>query len=91
MMTVSASSKDNVVELISNKLKEQGLRHSSLKLHFVGFEAPVGTSFFINNQKEPMKVPSCGYYISPYDGERYMNIFNLKFTSDFMGDIYFII
>lgn len=91
MMTISASSDENIVDLISEKLNEQGWKNSGIKLHFVGFEAPVGTSFFINDQKDAIKVPSCGYFISPFNGERYMNIFNLKFVSGFNGDIYFII
>ena len=91
MMTISASSNDNIVDLISEKLNKQGWKNSDIRLDFVGFEAPAGTSFFINDQKDAIKVPSCGYFISPFNGERYMKIFNLKFVSGFNGDIYFII
>lgn len=90
-MTISASSNDNIVDIISEKLNKQGWKNSDIRLDFVGFEAPAGTSFFINDQKDAIKVPSCGYFISPYNGERYMKIFNLKFVSGFNGDIYFII
>lgn len=45
MITVSASSEDNVVELINERLNEQGWKNKNLKLHFVGFEAPAGTEF----------------------------------------------
>lgn len=91
MITVSATNKDNIVQLISKRLNEQGWKNSNLKLHFVGFEAPAGTEFYLNNQKDAMKVPSCGKFVSPYNGERYMNIFNLTFKNGFNGDIYFII
>lgn len=91
MINISATKEDNVVDLISKKLNEQGWKNSNLKLHFVGFEAPAGTKFYLNNQKDPIKVPRSGNFISPYDGERYMNIFNLKFESGFTGDIYYII
>lgn len=91
MITISASSEDNVVELINKRLNEQGWKSKNLKLHFVGFEAAAGTEFYLNDQKDTMKVPSCGQFISPYNGERYMNIFNLKFKDGFNGDIYYII
>ena len=46
-----------------------------------------GTEFKIN--KNPMKVPSNGYFISPYDGERYLNIYSLTFDNGCSGlDIY---
>lgn len=91
MITVSASNNDNIVDLISQRLNEQGWKNNNLKLHFVGFEAPAGTRFYLNNQKDAIKVPKGGKFITPYNGERYMNIFNLKFESDFNGDIYYII
>ena len=91
MMNISSSSEENIVEIISKKLNEQGWKNSGIKLHFFGFEAPAGTAFYINDQKDAIKVPSCGYFISPFNGDRYMNIFNLKFLGGFNGDIYFIV
>ena len=91
MITVSAGGNDNIVDLIRKRLNEQGLKNYKVNLDFVGFAAPKGTEFYLNNQKDTIKVPSCGYFITPYNGERYMKIFNLKFPNGFNGDIYYIV
>lgn len=49
MMNISATSEDNVVDLISDKLNEQGWKNHKLKLHFIGFEASSGTEFYLND------------------------------------------
>ena len=90
MSTIIADADENVVELIANELKEEGYKFSKLKLSFVGFEAPAGTAFFLNNQEKPMKVPSSGKFVTPYNGEQGMAITSLKFATGFTGDIYYI-
>lgn len=91
MMSILANPDENVVKIISDKLKEQGYRHSDLTLQFVGFEAAAGTAFYLNDQKDVMRVPTSGRFISPFNGERYMKIKNLTFPAGFVGDIYYII
>lgn len=91
MSTVSAGADENVVDLIAKELKEEGYRFNKLKLSFIGFEAAAGTAFYLNNQEKPIKVPKSGSFITPYNGERYMQIHTLKFAAGFTGDIYYIV
>lgn len=83
---------ENVVELIAQHLREQGqVKTGKLVLDFVGFEGAAGTTFTLNNQKDKMKIPNSGHFITPYDGEKYMKISSLIFDNAFDGDIYYII
>lgn len=91
MYSGGASANENVVSLI----KESAYNDDGLKFHtplkFVGFTGDVGTVFYLNGSNSPMKIPSTGYFITPFDGERYMGIYSLVFENDFTGDIYYII
>lgn len=85
--SVSAGADENIIPIIYKELQKEGYTSPKFQLHFVGFEAAAGTEFKIN--KNPMKVPSNGYFISPYDGERYLNIYSLTFDNGCSGlDIY---
>lgn len=90
MYSGGAAANENVVELIRKSLEEAGEKRKSLSLDWVGFEAPAGTEMFLNNHQEPIRVPTCGKFITPYNGTNYMTITSLIFTSDFTGDIYYI-
>ncbi len=86
-----ATANENVIPLI----KESILQSDGIKTHtpfrFIGFYGDVGTEFYLNNSNDPMEIPNCGYFITPFDGERYMPIYSLVFTEDFDGNIYYII
>lgn len=90
MYSGGAPANKNVVELIKQSLEKSGEQRNSLRLDWVGFEAPAGTEVFLNNHKESIKVPSCGRFITPYNGVNYMTITSLVFPIDFTGDIYYI-
>lgn len=84
---------ENAVEIIKKHLEDnEGFKTAKLTLDFVGFEAPKGTSFTLNNQKDKISVPSSEYFITPYlDSNHYMSIESLIFDSSFSGNIYYII
>lgn len=79
----------NVVTLIKDSLKEQGIMINT-PLKFIGFEC-ANTTFKLNGHKESIAAPSNGYFITPYAGDRFMPIYNLVFDEDFYGTIYYII
>lgn len=92
MYSDGALAGENVVELIEKHLREQGqVKVGKLVLNFVGFEGAAGTTFALNNQKDKMKIPNNGHFITPYDGGKYMKISSLIFDNAFDGDIYYII
>lgn len=92
MYSGGALAGENIVELIEQRLREQGqVKTGKLILDFVGFEGAVGTEFTLNNQKDKMKIPNSGYFVTPYDGGKYMKISSLIFDNAFDGDIYYII
>lgn len=75
---VSAKPEDNVIDKIYEVIhKEDGYTNTRFQPHFVGFETDEGTSFKLNELKN--QVPSCGYFITPYDGENFMIINSLYF------------
>lgn len=80
----------DVVTLIRKSLKEQGITLTT-PLRFVGFEGAPGTTFTLNNHKEKTKIPSSGAFITPFNGDKGMNIYKLVFDSSFSGDIYYIV
>lgn len=81
----------NVVSLIRESLKKDGINIGA-PLRFVGFEATAGTQFYLNGttDSDKMEVPSCGNFITPFDGERGANIHHLSFVNNFSGAIYYI-
>jgi len=82
----------NVVELIQQHLENQKqVKTDKLVLSFIGFEGTPGTKFTLNNHKDKMMIPSSGSFITPYTGERGMNIFSLVFDERFDGYIYYIV
>lgn len=90
MYSCNCQAGENVVSLIKESLKSQGITaHTPLK--FIGFEAPPGTTIRLNKNKDVMVVPSAGKFISPYSGDRYMPIHHLEFLDGFTGNIYYII
>lgn len=80
---------ENVVSLIKESLKSQRIKVDG-PLKFVGFEG-AGITFKLNGHTEVTKVPSTGYFITPYAGDRFMPVYSLVFEKDFIGDIYYII
>jgi hypothetical protein len=77
-VTVTATSSEDIIKKIYAILKERdGIFNTKFSLKFLGFEAEEGTEFFLN--KSLNSVPSCGYFITPYDGEHYMIINTLYF------------
>ena len=66
-----ATANENVIPLI----KESILQSDGIKTHtpfrFIGFQGDVGTEFYLNGSNDPMEIPDCGYFITPFDGERY--------------------
>lgn len=90
MYSCNCAAGENIVSLIKESLKSQGITaHTPLK--FIGFEATPGTMFKINKNKDAMAVPSVGKFISPFAGDRYMPIYHLEFLEGFQGNIYYII
>lgn len=87
--TGSIPANTNVVNLIKQDLKTKGIVGKG-PLRFIGFEADEGTSFTLNDDGNKLEVPSCGSFITPFDGERGMAIYNLTFDSAFDGNIYYI-
>jgi hypothetical protein len=90
MYSGGAPAGENVVELIEKDLKEKGLYQSPFYLDYVGFEGATGLEFTINGDNT-LKIPQCGYFITPYTTERHQRINSLVFDSGFSGDIYYII
>ena len=92
MYSGGAPAGENVVEIIKKHLEEQHqIKVDKLVLDFVGFEGAAGTKFTINKHKDKMAIPTCGHFITPYDGDKYVKITSLVFDQTFTGDIYFII
>lgn len=92
MISIVAAPDENVIKLIHKELTEQKqIKVDKLVLKFIGFEAESGTEFYLNKQTTPIKVPSTGNFITPYNGERYMDIYNLSFPEGFSGDLYYIV
>lgn len=90
--TGSIPANKNVVTLIKESLKKDGLTLNS-PLRFVGFEATAGTQFYLNGvtNSNLMEVPSCGKFITPFDGERGVPVYSLIFKNSFSGNIYYIL
>lgn len=81
----------NAIELIKQHLEEQKqIKMDKLVLNFIGFEGAAGTTFTLNQQKDKIVIPQCGYFITPHDGHSYMKITSLIFEQDFNGNIYYI-
>lgn len=90
MYTATATANEDIVKLILKELEEEGKKFPNFKIHFIGFEATVGTKFKMNGNS--LKVPSTGNFITPYDGERYWNITSFSFDEGCSNqDIYYII
>ena len=79
VFTIDAGPADNIVNKIYEQLQKEGYNNPDFKLHFVGFEAKKGTQFKLNQNN--MVVPTNGYFISPYEGEYYLNINELYMTN----------
>lgn len=79
-VTVTASKDEDIIKKIYNILKErEGIFNTQFTVRFLGFEAAEGTEFILN--KSLNSVPSCGYFITPYDGEHYLIIRSLYFKN----------
>lgn len=90
MWKCTASANENCVPLIKESMKTDGIKTNS-PLKFIAFEAASGTKFYLNDSKEAMEVPSTGKFITPFDGDKGMNIWSLKFKNRFSGNIYYIV
>lgn len=78
---IDAKPEDNAIEKIYEKIHEEdGYTNTRFQPHFIGFEADQGKSFKLNGIKN--QVPSCGYFITPYDGEKFMTINSLYFDEE---------
>lgn len=91
MFTASCEPSVNVIDLIFEHLEEDHkLKYPSHIVHFIGFEAPVGTPFTLNG--EEFVVPKCGHFITPFDKDCYVNITELYFDRGCSDqNIYYII
>ena len=88
-VTVNAEAGENVLDKIYKILNEEdGYFNTRFSVDFIGFEAAAGTTFKLN--KIPNKVPSNGYFITPYDGSHYMAINSLTFDNNCNLDFYII-
>ena len=81
---------DNAIDVIVRKAHSYGAPVCS-PFKFIGFEGEGGTEFYLNNSREAMKIPNCGYFITPFEGQKNTEIWSLKFKEDFTGNIYYII
>lgn len=89
-ITVSAEAHQNIVPLILAQLKEEGYETRRFTLDFIGFEGAEGETFKVN--ENPLKVPSTGYFITPYcGGDNHINIHSFSFDEAITDrDIYVI-
>ena len=90
MYTGPIPANKNVVPLIKDSLKNQGIKVDG-PLKMVAFEGPVGTKFKLNTHEEYIAIPETGHFYTPYGSNRYMPIYNLIFQNNFSGNIYYII
>ena len=91
MYTGSVPAGKNLITLIKEDLENKGYKVPNLSIDFIGFEAAAGTEFTLNDSSNVMEVPSCGKFITPFDGERYLKIKSLVFSQAFSGNVYYII
>lgn len=91
MWKCTAGANENVVPLIKASIKANDGFNIGSSLRFVGFEGDEGTEFYLNDSNEAMEIPSTGSFITPFNGERGMNIWSLKFKTAFTGNIYYIV
>lgn len=87
---VTADANENVLKKIYEYLNTNyKYFNTKFSVRFVGFEAAEGTTFKINGIGN--RVPSSGYFITPYGGNYYMNINSLTFDEGCSGlNIYII-
>lgn len=90
MYSGGASANQNVVPLIKESLKAQGIKVDG-PLKMVAFEGDAGTKFKLNQHEESTVIPSTGQFTTPYSGDRFMPIYYLAFEKAFSGNIYYII
>lgn len=77
---ITATADDNIVDIIYKELEESGYHSPNFHLDWIGFEAKKGTEIKINGNSD--YVPTCGYYITPYDGENEkMRIYKASFPA----------
>lgn len=90
MIKVTAAANEDIVPLIFTELKNDGEKHNEKLLDYIGFEAPAGTQFKINDNQ--IEVPTSGHFVTPYDGNRYLRIRQFSFNSGCNAqNIYYII
>lgn len=90
MYSGGAPAGENVVPLIINSLKQQGIKQNG-PLKMVAFEGEAGTTFKLNSHEETTVIPKTGQFYTPYTGDKFMPIYSLIFPSGFNGNIYYII
>lgn len=89
-VNVTAAANEDVLKKIYEYLNsEYGYYNTKFSLRFVGFEASAGTTFKLNEIGN--KVPSTGYFVTPYNGEYYMIINSLTFDNGCTGMDFYII
>lgn len=91
MSTVTVAAGKNMIDEIIKDLKEDGYHFASISFPFIGFEAPAGTKFYLNDQKKPMIVPSCGNFTTPFFGNYCCQISKIVFEKAFTGNVYYVI
>lgn len=91
MWKCTAAANENCVPLIKESIKKYDNINVKGTLGFIGFEAPPGTEFYLNDSKEAIEVPSCGSFITPFDGQRGVKVWSLKFKTAYTGNIYYVI
>lgn len=85
-VTVTAQPGEEIMEKIYQILnREDGYYNTNFQIHFLGFEMKdtdnLGENFYFLLNKMKNKIPSTGYFITPYNGEYYMNIKSIIFPN----------
>lgn len=86
---ISCDAGKNIVTEIYKVLKQEGNIINNFKLKFIGFETTPLTNFKLN--KKNMTVPSSGQFISPFDGDEYLNIEYLVFDEQIDDMVFYCI
>ena len=90
-ISISGSANENLIPKIYNQLHEDtGYTTPVFRLKFIGFEAPSGTTFSLNNK--PMVVPTNGAFYSPYENENsFLSVDELSFNTSISNFLLWII
>lgn len=77
---IEAKANENIIPKLFEKLTGNIPAKNKQRIFFLGFEAAEGTQLKINGM--PNRVPSNGYFITPYNGERFISIQSVSFDKE---------